>query len=92
MTQYNILASSDEATVVTEYLPDTNTSAAYQSEAALEKEFIDLLGRQGYQYVTIHSEKDLVDNLRKQLEKLNNYSFSDSEWKRFFSDMITSAS
>ena len=43
MTQYNILASSDESTVVTEYIPDSDSSSAYQSEAALEKEFIALL-------------------------------------------------
>lgn len=88
MTQYNILASSDEATVVTEYIPETTTSSAYQSEADLEKEFIALLGRQGYEYVTIHQEADLIDNLRLQLERLNKFQFTDPEWKRFFGDVL----
>ena len=58
-------------------------SDAYQSEAALEKEFIRLLTTQGYEYLSIHNEATLVSNLRLQLEKLNNYHFSDKEWKSF---------
>lgn len=88
MTQYNILASSDESTVVTEYIPDSDSSSAYQSEAALEKEFIALLGRQGYEYISIHSEDDLITNLRRQLEKLNKYAFSDKEWNFFFKNIL----
>ena len=79
MSYFNIVAETNENTVVTEYTPVTKRSDAYQSEAALEAEFIRLLTEQGYEYLPIHSEEDLVLNLRRQLEKLNNYVFSDSE-------------
>ncbi len=85
---YNILASTDEATVVSEYIPSKSTSESYQSEADLEREFVALLTRQGYEYLPIHSEGDLIDNLRHQLELLNGYTFSDSEWERFFSTVL----
>ena len=88
MSYFNIVAETNENTVVTEYTPVTKRSDAYQSEAALEGEFIRLLTEQGYEYLPIHSEEDLVLNLRRQLEKLNNYVFSDSEWKQFFSDCV----
>ena len=88
MSYFNIVAETNENTVVTEYTPVTKRSDAYQSEAALEAEFIRLLTEQGYEYLPIHSEEDLVLNLRRQLEKLNNYVFSDGEWKQFFSDCV----
>ena len=88
MSYFNIVAETNENTVVTEYTPVAKRSDAYQSEAALEAEFIRLLTEQGYEYLPIHSEADLIINLRRQLEKLNNYVFSDSEWKQFFSDCV----
>lgn len=88
MPYFNIVAETNENTVVTEYEPVKRRSDSYQSEAALEKEFIRLLCEQGYTYLPIHTEEDLVLNLRRQLETLNNYSFSDKEWERFFSDIV----
>ena len=88
MSQYNIIAESQEYTVVSEYEKAVSTSDAYQSEAQLEKEFIHLLGEQGYDYLPIHTESDLVSNLRTQLEKLNNYHFTDNEWEQFFNTCI----
>lgn len=91
MPYFNIVAETNENTVVTEYKPAKVRSEGYQSEAALEKEFIRMLTEQGYEYLKIHAEADLIQNLRLQLEKLNNYSFTDNEWKRFFSDCIANA-
>ena len=91
MPYFNIVAQTTENTVVTEYEPVKVRADAYQSEAALEKEFIELLCEQGYEYLTFHTEAELIANLRKQLEKLNDYQFSDAEWKRFFSDCIANA-
>ena len=88
MAYFNIVAQTSENTVVTEYEPVSARSTAYQSEAELEKEFIRLLSEQGYEYLKIHTEDEMVANLRKQLELLNEYQFSDSEWERFFSDSI----
>ena len=70
MAQYNIVAESNEATVVTEYKPLPTRSEGYQSEAALESEFIRMLQEQSYEYLKIHNEVDLIKNLRLQLERL----------------------
>ena len=88
MNKYNIIAEMNDSTVVTEYKPQTTRSNAYQSEADLEKEFIKLLQEQSYEYINITKEEDLVNNIRKQLENLNNFTFSDDEWKRFFTTTI----
>lgn len=85
---YNIIAESAEYTVVSEYEHAVSTSEAYQSEAELEKEFIRLLGEQGYEYLPIHTEADLVSILRTSLEKLNDYRFTDNEWEHFFNECI----
>ena len=89
MPYFNIVAQTSENTVVTEYEPVKARSDSYQSEAALEREFIRMLCDQGYTYLTIHAEKDLVANLRQQLETLNGYTFSDNEWNRFFTETIS---
>ena len=91
MTHFNIVATTSENTVVTEYKPVKARSETYQSEAALEKEFIRLLCEQGYEYLTIHAEEGLISNLRIQLEGLNGYTFTDAEWERFFADCIANA-
>lgn len=91
MTNYNLIASTTESTVVAEYTPQAQRSESYQSEAALEREFIRMLEAQGYEYLTIHDEAGLVANLRRQLELLNDYTFTDSEWDRFFKTCIASA-
>ena len=88
MPYFNIVAQTTENTVVTKYEPVKKRSDYYQSEANLEKEFIRLLTEQGYEYLNVHYEKDLILNLRLQLEKLNDYHFSDNEWNRFFKNSI----
>ena len=88
MSYFNIVAQSSESTVVTEYKPQSKRSDGYQSEAALEQEFIRLLCELGYERLTIHKEADLIANLRTQLEKLNNYRFTDGEWKRFWDEVL----
>lgn len=88
MPYFNIVAETSENTVVTEYEPVKARSDNYQSESELEKEFIRSLCEQGYTYLTIHSEKDLINNLRIQMETLNDYRFSDDEWSRFFMESI----
>ena len=56
---YNIVLSTSESTVVTEYVPEKKRSDAYQSEAALEDAFIKLLSEQGYEYLQIHDTNAL---------------------------------
>ena len=91
MSTYNLIAATSESTVVAEYTPEARRSESYQSEAALEQEFIRLLCAQGYERLTIHDEAGLIANLRRQLELLNSYTFTDSEWERFFKTCIASA-
>ena len=88
MAYFNIVAATTESTVVAEYEPKATRSDAYQSEAELERALIRLLTTQGYEYLPIHTEGDLIKNLRTQLEKLNDYVFTDSEWEQFFADCI----
>ena len=92
---YNILISTNDSTVVTEYNPEpSRNSNRYQSEADLEKEFIKLLEGQGYEYAPeINNPDSLKKNLRKQIERLNADSewscFLDEEWERFYNEYIT---
>ena len=80
MSTYNIVASMEEATVVAEYTPSYgDRPTKYQSEADLEKDFIRLLCEQGYEYLTIRNEQDLILNLRVQLERLNKIIFTDGD-------------
>lgn len=91
MSTYNIVASTNQSTVVSEYIPDEKRATAYQSEAELENEFIRLLTTLGYEYIKINNEAELIKNLRLQLERLNNFSFLDSEWDRFYKESIASS-
>jgi len=83
--KYNLVAENSQSTVVSEYTPNGIRVAHYQSETELELAFIKQLETQAYEYITITSEADLLLNLRQQLEKLNDFSFTDAEWERFFS-------
>ena len=85
---YNIISENPESTVVAEYKSEYKREKSYQSEDDLEKAFIKLLEQQAYTYLPITTDKDLVDNLRLQLEKLNDYQFTEKEWKSFFESKI----
>jgi type I restriction enzyme R subunit len=88
MKQYDLVAENPESTVVAEYQSEYKRLSSYESEADLEKTFIEQLQTQAYEYLPIKNEADLIDNLRQQLSKLNDYSFSDTEWDRFFKTKI----
>ena len=83
MPYFNIVAETNENTVVTEYKPVRNRSDGYHSEAALEQELIRLLCEQGYDYLPIHTEADLIANLRAKLEELNDYNDVQTEKARY---------
>jgi len=88
MQAIDILAENNLSTVVSQYVRTTPRGAAYQSEAELEAVLIAQLGRQGYEYAPIRREDELIQNLRLQLEKLNDFRFTDGEWARFFKTEI----
>lgn len=91
MEKYGLVAENMESTIVAKYDSDKAKESKYQSEADLEKAFIKQLQAQAYEYLPIHTEQDLINNLRKQLEKLNNYQFEDKEWDTFFKKNIANA-
>ncbi|ADJ25560.1 type I site-specific deoxyribonuclease, HsdR family [Dehalogenimonas lykanthroporepellens BL-DC-9] len=86
-SRYQIVTENPQSTVVAEYIA-YRTEKSYQSEAELENAFIAQLQSQAYEYLHITSESDLITNLRKQLEKLNEFAFTDIEWERFFTSEI----
>ena len=90
-SHFEPIAISAESTVVAEYPAEASPHIGYQSEAELEREFIGILESQAYERLHVHSEQDLVANLRRQLETLNQITFSDAEWEQFFSTQVASA-
>lgn len=88
VNKYNLVAESTQSTVVAEYTPDAKRASHYQSEAELERAFIEQLKSQAYDFLSITTESDLVRNLRTQLEKLNDVTFSDTEWEQFFNNEL----
>lgn len=88
--QYDIVSQNTQSTVVSHYeKPSVVCETSYQSEQDLERDLIDRLQRQGYEYLPIHQETELVANLRRQMERLNDYQFTDGEWQRFFKTEIS---
>ncbi len=88
MSQYDSIMVTDEYTVAAEYEPVQRNATACQSEAELEKEFIENLQRQGYEYLGSIDFDGLRLNLRKQIERLNGFIFSDRDWDRFYRTVI----
>lgn len=82
--EYNIIAENPQSTVVDKYTPTGRRSKDYQSEAALENEFIRLLQENGYERLAVKNDEGLVANLRAQISRLNGVAFSDAEWSQIF--------
>lgn len=97
---YNPIIYKKDETVATKYETNAKVFGGYKSEAELENSFIKKLVSNGYEFAEIHTSNELVDNLKKQIEKLNikeekglnNKPFSDSEWKRFYEEKLTNPS
>lgn len=86
---YGLILQGPESTVCAEAPAAPVADGAYQSEAELEEELIDILTHQGYGRLYVDSEAELVANLRAKLEELNGIEFTDAEWKRFSSENVT---
>lgn len=91
MRSLKLLAQSTASTIAVEFTPSKKVDSSYQSEAQLEKELIATLQAQGYEYAKITDEKSLESNLRTKLEELNSTTLSDTEWRRFFSQVLSRA-
>jgi len=88
MDKYTLVAENPESTVVAEYQPPLRRETAFQTEAELEKEFIEQLKTQAYDFLNVSTEAQLTENLRTQLETLNNYKFTNPEWEQFFKEKV----
>lgn len=91
MSQYKTIAESNSFIVLdkfTKYFEVNEAPAVYQTEAALEKEFIQDLINQGYENPNINTPETMLANARVQLQSLNNMAFSDGEWTRFVEEYL----
>ncbi|EMO1678338.1 type I restriction endonuclease subunit R [Campylobacter upsaliensis] len=91
MKSLKLLAQNTTSTIAVEFTPSKRQNSSYQSEAQLEKELIATLQAQGYEYAKITDEKSLESNLRTKLEELNSTALSDTEWRRFFAQVLSRA-
>ena len=92
MAQYNTIAESNNFIVLdayTKYNELHEPSVAYQSEASLEREFVQDLVNQGYEYrPDISTPEALLANARVHIQGLNDVEFSDKEWLRFVEEYL----
>lgn len=92
MSTYNTIAESNNFIVLdkfTKYFEVNEAPAVYQTEAALEKEFIQDLINQGYENPkNLNTLEAMLANVRVQLQSLNNMEFSDREWTRFVEEYL----
>ena len=93
MTEYKTIAETTHFIVLDRYQRDREVNEDYQSEDALEREFIGDLEGQGYAYATeIRTPEAMLANVRVQLETLNNVRFTEDEWQRFVEKYLDPAS
>ncbi|EHI1796828.1 TPA: HsdR family type I site-specific deoxyribonuclease [Salmonella enterica subsp. enterica] len=84
MYEYKAVAESNSFIVLDKYAREWQLNESYQSEGDLEREFIQDLHNQGYEYEPgLNTPEKLLANVREQLQTLNNMQFADGEWMRF---------
>ena len=89
MTDYKTIAESKNFIVLDKYTAEWKAAEGYQTEEALERELIQDLVNQGYEFVPgLNAPEKLLANVRVQLQVLNNVQFTDAEWQRFVSNWL----
>ncbi|MCL8379891.1 HsdR family type I site-specific deoxyribonuclease [Escherichia coli] len=81
--QTHTIAESNNFIVLDKYIKAEPTGDSYQSESDLERELIQDLQNQGYEFISVKSQSAMLSNVREQLQSLNGVMFNDSEWRRF---------
>ncbi|MCV5196509.1 type I restriction endonuclease, partial [Escherichia coli] len=81
--QTHTIAESNNFIVLDKYIKAEQTGDSYQSESDLERELIQDLRNQGYEFISVKSQSAMLSNVREQLQSLNGVMFNDSEWRRF---------
>lgn len=93
MSDYKTIAESKNFIVLDKYTPDWKVAESYQTEAQLERELIQDLVNQGYEFApSLNTPQALLANVRMQLQALNNVAFTDAEWQRFVESWLDKAS
>mgnify|MGYP000654549215 CR=1 FL=1 len=78
------IAESNNFIVLNKYNKDWKVAKSYQSEDALERELIEDLQNQGYEYLSgLNNPQAMLANVREQLQALNDVAFAEGEWRRF---------
>src|SRR5574343_1831595 len=92
MAQYKTIAESNNFIVLDNYNKFSawnEAPAVYQTESALEKEFLQDLINQGYENPSnLNTIEALLANARMQLQTLNEMEISDSEWARYVEEYL----
>ncbi|MEY4589641.1 MAG: hypothetical protein RL497_1717 [Pseudomonadota bacterium] len=84
MSDYQTIAESNNFIVLERYKREWEVKETYQSEGDLEREFIQDLQNQGYEYLpNVNNPAAMLANVREQLQTLNNVQFAEGEWGRF---------
>ena len=84
MIEYKAIAESRNFIVLDQYTREWKVAESYQSESDLERELIQDLVNQGYEFASsIKTPADLLANVRIHLEELNAVAFTEGEWLRF---------
>src|SRR5690554_6410678 len=84
MTHYTPIAESNNFIVLDKYTQNWHVAESYQSEADLERELIQDLVNQGYEYLpALNNPQAMLANVRVQLQALNGVEFLEGEWQRF---------
>lgn len=87
------IAESKNFIVLDKYTSDWTAADHYQSEAELERELIQDLRNQGYEFLPdLTTQETMLANVRVRLEDLNSVGFSDDEWARFVLSYLDSPS
>jgi len=84
MDNYRTIAESNDFIVLDKYIKEWQVAESYQSESDLERELIQDLANQGYEFLPgLNNPEAMIANVRVQLQTLNNVQFLDGEWQRF---------
>ena len=93
MTHYLTIAESNNFIVLDKYTKDWQVAESYQSEDLLERELIQDLQNQGYEYLPdLNNPQAMLANVRVQLQSLNNVQFAEGEWRRFVETYLDKSS
>ncbi|UCN00154.1 type I restriction endonuclease subunit R [Sulfurimonas sp. SWIR-19] len=89
INQTKPIAESNNFIILDKYTKIFQEGSGYQTEADLENELIVDLKNQGYEYVQgLNTPQKMLANVRYQLQKLNDVTFSDGEWQRFVEEYL----